>query len=128
LKRVVIVGVVLLVVVAVVYRQRLFLRDPLGKVERNGMRVDGARVFINYYNDVLIQSADGGQPYLVQRGSVPGTPAKLSCLRGMMCWTEADSAATVPLGRADYRPNLVMNSKEVTFQDGNDDGVRVVLR
>ena len=110
------------------YRQRLFLRDPLGKVERNGMRVDGARVFINYYNDVLIQSADGGQPYLVQRGSVPGTPAKLSCLRGMVCWTEADSAATVPLGRVDYRPNLMMNSKEVTFQDGNDDGVRVVLR
>jgi hypothetical protein len=128
LRKVAIVGVVLLVVVAGVYRQRLFLRDPLGTVERNGMRVDGARVFINYYNDVLIQSADGGQPYLVQRGSVPGTPAKLSCLRRMMCWTEADSAATVPLGKVAYRPNLVMNSKEVTFQDGNDDGVRVVLR
>ena len=127
LKRVLIVGVVLLVVCAVVYRQRLFLRDPLG-MERNGMRVDGPRVFINYYNDVLMQSADGGQPYLVQRGSVPGTPAKLSCLRGMMCWTEADSAATVPLGKVAYRPNLVMSSKEVTFQDGNDDGVRVVLR
>ncbi len=128
MRKVAIVGVVLLVVVAGVYRQRLFLRDPLGTVERNGMRVDGARVFINYYNDVLIQSADGGQPYLVQRGSVPGTPAKLSCLRWMMCWTEADSAATVPLGKVAYRPNLVMNSKEVTFQDGNDDGVRVVLR
>ena len=128
MKRVVIVDVVLLVVVAVVYRQRLFLRDPLGKVERNGMRVDGARVFINYYNDVLVQSAEGGQLYLVQRGSVPGTPVKLSCVRGMMCWTEADGAATVPLGRVDYRPNLVMSSKEVTFQDGNDDGVRVVLR
>jgi hypothetical protein len=34
----------------------------------------------------------------------------------------------VPLGKLDYRPNLVMSSKEVTFQDGNDDGVRVVLR
>ena len=32
-----IVGVVLLIVVVAVYRQRLFLRDPLGKVERNGM-------------------------------------------------------------------------------------------
>jgi hypothetical protein len=124
----VVVGVLLLVVIAVVYRQRLFLRDPLGKVERNGMRVEGARVFINYFNDVLIQSADGGQPYLVQRGSMPGTPVKLSCLRGIMCWTEADSAATVPLGKVDYRPNLVMSSKEVTFQDANDDGVRVVLR
>jgi hypothetical protein len=128
LKRVVIVGVVLLVVVVVVYRQRLYLRDPLGTVERNGMRVEGARVFINYYNDVLVQSADGGRPYLVQRGSVPGTPAKLSCLRGMVCWTEADIATVVPLGGADYRPNVVMGNKEVTFQDGNGDGVRVVLR
>ena len=63
LKRVVIVGVVLLVVVAVVYRQRLFLRDPLGKVERNGIRVDGASVFINYYNDVLIQNGMPGRSY-----------------------------------------------------------------
>jgi hypothetical protein len=128
LKRVVIVGVVLLVVVVAVYRQRLYLRDPLGTVERNGMRVEGARVFINYYNDALVQSADGGRPYLVQRGSVPGTPAKLSCLRGMMCWTEADIATVVPLGGVDYRPNLVMTNREVTFQDGNGDGVRVVLR
>jgi hypothetical protein len=127
LKRVVIIGVVFLVVVAVVYRHRLFLRDPLGKVERNGLRVDGASVFINYYNDVLIQNADAG-PDLVQRGSVPGTPAKLSCLRGMVCWTEADIAAVVPLSGAGYRPNVVMTNKEVTFQDGNGDGVRVVLR
>ena len=127
MKRVVIVGVMLLVVVVVVYRQRLYLRDPLGTVERNGMRVDGASVFINYYNDVLIRNEDAGS-YLVQRGSVPGTPAKLSCLRGMVCWTEADIATVAPLGGTDYRPNLVMTNREVTFQDGNGDGVRVVLR
>ena len=128
LKRVVIVGVVLLVVIVAVYRQRLFLRDPLGKVERNGIRVDGASVFINYYNDVLIQNADAGRSYVVQRGRMPGSPVKLSCLRGMMCWTDADIATVVPLGGADYRPNLVMTNREVTFRDGNDDGVRVVLR
>ena len=53
---------------------------------------------------------------------------KLSCLRGMMCWTDAGIATVVPLGGADYRPNLVMTNREVTFRDGNDDGVRVVLR
>ncbi|HEY6412270.1 MAG TPA: hypothetical protein VIX42_01200 [Edaphobacter sp.] len=128
MKRVLIVGVLFLIVVAVMYRQRLFLRDPLGKVERNGLQVNGANVFINYSNDVLIQNVDAGRPYLVQRGSVPGTPAKLSCLRGMVCWTEADVATVVPLGGAGYRPNVVMTSKEVSFQDGNDDGARVVLR
>jgi hypothetical protein len=117
-----------LILMAVMYRQRLFLRDPLGKVERNGLQVNDARVFINYYNDVLVQNADAGQTYLVQRGSVPGTPAKLSCLRGMMCWTEADIAAVVPLGGVGYVPNVVMTNKEVTFVDGSDNGLRVVLR
>jgi hypothetical protein len=41
-----------------VYRERLFLRDPLGVVERDGVKEDGARVFINYSNDVLMW--DGG--------------------------------------------------------------------
>jgi len=60
--------------------------------------------------------------------SVPGTPAKLTCLRGMMCWTEANIAAVAPLGSVGYRPNLVMTNKEVSFRDGNDNGLRVVLR
>ena len=127
LKRILIVLTVLLIVVVVVYRQRLFLRDPLGKVERNGVRVDGAGVFINYYNDVLIRNSDGGF-YLVQKGSAPGTPMKLTCLQGMMCWTEADVAKVTPLGGVGYQPNVVMSDKEVSFQDGAGDGVRVVLR
>lgn len=126
LKRILIVLMVLVIVVAVVYRQRLFLRDPLAKVELNGIGVDGASVFINYDNDVLIRGVDAG-PYLVQRGSVPGTPAKLNCLRGMVCWTEAD-VAVVPLGGVRYQPNVVMTSREVTFLDGVGDGMRVVLR
>ena len=128
MKRVAIIGVLLLIVMAVVYRQRLFLRDPLGAVERNGLRVDGASVYINYYNEVLIRNAEGEQSWLVQRDSVPGTPAKLTCLRGMMCWTEANIAAVAPLGSVGYRPNLVMTNKEVSFRDGNDNGLRVVLR
>ena len=127
LKRIMIVFTVLLIVVVVVYRQRLFLRDPLGKVERNGVRVDDAGVFINYYNELLIRNSDGGF-YLVQKGSAPGTPMKLTCLQGMVCWTEADIAKVVPLGGVGYQPNVVMSDREVSFQDGAGDGVRVVLR
>ena len=43
-----------LIVFAVVYRQRLFLRDPLGSVTRDGVKEDGAQVFINWSNDVLL--------------------------------------------------------------------------
>ena len=126
-KKILIVLTVLLIVIVAVYRQRLFLRDPLGKVELNGIGVDGASVFINYYNDVLIRNSDGGF-YLVQRGSVPGTPVKLTCLQGMVCWTEADIAKVAPLGGVGYQPNVVMSDKEVSFKNGEGDGVRVVLR
>jgi hypothetical protein len=128
LKRILIVLTVLLIVIVVVYRQRLFLRDPLGKVELNGIGVEGASVFINYYNEVLIRGMDDAGTYLVQRGGVPGTPAKLNCVQGMVCWTEADIAKVAPLGGVGYQPNLVMSDKEVSFQNGEGDGVRVVLR
>jgi hypothetical protein len=119
--------VMLLVLLLVVYRQRIFLRDPLGKVERNGIRVQGASVFINYSNDVLVNDVDAAQHYLVQHESVPGTPKKLNCLRGMICWTEADMATVLPLGGAGYRPEVAMSNREVSFRDGAGEGVRVVL-
>lgn len=128
MKKLLTVVVVLLVIVVGIYRQRIFLRDPLGKVERNGIRVDGAKVFINYSNDVLVEDAGGASRYVVQRGSVPGVPKKLSCLRGMMCWTEADIAEVEPLGGAGYRPDVVMTNKDVSFKDGAGDGVRVKIR
>jgi hypothetical protein len=40
-KKLLVLCLVALVVVAVVHRQRIFLRDPLGKVERNGVRLEG---------------------------------------------------------------------------------------
>jgi hypothetical protein len=127
-KKLLVLCLVALVVVAVVYRQRIFLRDPLGKVERNGVRLEGANVFINYYNEVLIEVPNLAQRYLVQRGSVPGTPKNLSCLRGVMCWTDADVATVAPLGGAGYRPDVVMTSTDVSFKDGAGEGMRVELR
>jgi hypothetical protein len=87
-----------------------------------------ANVFINYYNEVLIEDPNLAQRYLVQRGSVPGTPKNLSCLRGVMCWTDADVATVAPLGGAGYRPDVVMTSTDVSFKDGAGEGMRVELR
>ena len=41
MKKILIVGVVVLAVLLTVFRQRVFLRDPLGKVERDGVAVAG---------------------------------------------------------------------------------------
>ena len=104
------------------YRQRLFLRDPLGVVERVGVKQDGARVFINYSNDVLVQ--DGGRWVLVQgwRG-VPGVPVRLNCVQGLACMTEADHAEVNPAGT-----KVEMSDRVVTFVDGEGGAVKVMLR
>ncbi len=122
--------VVVFVVLVAVYRQRLYLRDPLGKVERAGVRQEGEKVFINYENDVLLQAPEGTQSILVQgRGAVPGMPEHLFCVRELMCLTDADTAAVLPLGGAGASRQVpVMTSEEVHFNDANGVGVAVQLR
>jgi hypothetical protein len=105
-----------------VYRQRLFLRDPLGEVDRGGVKQEEARVFINYSNDVLVQ--DGGRWILVQGWSgAAGTPARLNCVQGLACMTEAEHAEVTPAGT-----KVEMSNRMVSFVDGEGHAVRVTLR
>jgi len=80
LRKILVFAVLLLIVVVAVFRERIFLRDPLGKVERNGVAVDGARLFINFSNDVLVEESGTERRYLVQGWSgVPGVPQMRRC-------------------------------------------------
>jgi hypothetical protein len=129
LKRILIVGTLLLVVFVAVFRQRMFVRDPLGKVERDGVAQDGTRLYINYSNDVLVEDSARHQFILVQGWSVrPGVPQHLFCLTGMVCWTDADKAAVFPVEGVGGRTPAVMNAKEVSFVDESGAKVRVGLR
>jgi hypothetical protein len=120
---------VLLIIFVAVFRQRIFLRDPLGKVERNGIRQDGMRVFINYSNDVLLEDTARSNRYLVEGWSkAPGVPKHLACLTGLACWTEANETEVYPLGNAPNQAGAVMTSKEVTFEDETGAAIRVELR
>jgi hypothetical protein len=128
-KRLFVLVVLAFVVLLAINRQRVFLRDPLGKVQRNGVVVDGARVYINYSNDILVEETGEQRTYMVQNwNKLPGVPKELNCLRGMMCWTNADHAQMVPLGGASYSPNTTMTDKLVTFNDGYGSGISVTLR
>jgi hypothetical protein len=60
LRKILVVGALLLAVLLVVFRQRVYVRDPLAEVERNGVAQDGARVFFNYSNDVLMEEQVSG--------------------------------------------------------------------
>jgi hypothetical protein len=129
LKRILIVGTLLLVVFVAVFRQRIFVRDPLGKVERNGVPQDGTRLYINYSNDVLVEDSAQHQFVLVQGwNALPGVPQHLFCLTGMVCWTDADRAAVFPVEGVGGKTPAVMSAKEVTFVDPSGARVRVGLR
>lgn len=129
MKRILIVGILLLVVFVAVFRQRIFVRDPLGKVERNGVAQDGTRLYINYSNEVLVEDAARHQFVLVQGWSaLPGVPQHLFCLTGLMCWTDADRAAVFSVEGMGGRTPAVMSAKEVMFVDESGARVKVALR
>lgn len=125
------------VVFVVVYRQRIFLRDPIATVTRDGVKMGNVQVMINYTNDVLLQ--DGSKPgrrlYLVQNwnkeAEVPAAPLK--CIYGMACMTDADqaSATKLEIGTRGRRPafeGVTMTNKRVEFVDEDGALVAVVLR
>ena len=126
-----------LIVFVVIYRQRIFLRDPLATVTRDGAKVSDVAVMINYSNDVLLQDASANKHrlYLVQnwnkQAEVP--TAALTCIQGLACMTDADQAtatAIVP-GSRGSRPaweGVTMTNRFVEFVDEDGDLVRVVLR
>ena len=129
--------VIAFVVFLVIYRQRIFLRDPLGKVTRDGVAVDGTQVMINYPNDVLLldKSAGRNRIYLVQHWNLTlGTPTvPVKCMQGVACMTDADQAteAKVAAGSRGRRPafeGVTMTDRRVEFVDEDGALVEVVLR
>ena len=129
MKKVTILLFLVFMAVVIVNRRRLYIRDPLGSVERNGVRVEGARVFINFANDVLVEEPGREARYMVQHWNMlPGVPKWLSCVRWMACWTEGNQAELVPLGGAGYHPRVEMSNREVSFADGSGVPVKVTLR
>ena len=112
----------------VVYRDRLYLRDPLGRLERDGRRVEDARVFINYSNDVLVQEKQGTRMFVVQNWSHAATvPAGLTCVQGMLCLTPADRVVDAQ-SEGGAQTTAVMSSREASYTDAAGSRVRVVIR
>jgi len=85
--------VVTLLVFAAYNRNRLYVRDPLGSITRNGAKEPGAQVFINFSNDALLEN-DNSPAYilLVQHNNHAGSPIEMHCLHWLLCMTNADAA------------------------------------
>lgn len=126
MRKLVLFAVLALIVVAILYHARLFIRDPLGRVERNGIPDPDARVYVNYWNDVLVQQQGGRHMFVVQHSNkLPGEPASLTCIQGLLCLTPSDQA--VP-GTADASNQAQMSDREVSFTDPLGDHIDVQIR
>ncbi len=126
MRRLILLLLLALVAALALLRLRVYVRDPLARVERAGAPVPGAEVYINFANDVLLQQAGSLGTVLVQgRGAVPGVPEHLACLRGLVCLTDADTAAVQPLESG--RPQMPgMSASRVSFAGA--DGVQTAVQ
>jgi hypothetical protein len=121
----------LLIVLAVVYRERLYVRDPLGSVTRDGVHEDGAQVYINWSSDVLLENdaPPNHQPLtltLIQHARPIGLPRQMHCLHWLLCLTDADNATLVAPDPGAYIES--MTNRQVTFHDYNGREAVVTLR
>ena len=120
-------GLVLLAAFAYVNRQRLFLRDPLASVMRNGVAETGAQVFINASNDVLLEN-DHAPMYLnvIQSGKPVSAPESLQCIHYLLCFLEdkpVPPELLLPGAKVE-----TMTAKEVRFRDSEGRAVQIKLR
>lgn len=126
-----------LIVFIAIYRQRVFLRDPLATVSRDGHTQGDVKVMINYNNDILMDdsSATPRRVYLVEGWN--RTPVFLAgsikCINGVACMTEADHATGTPVphgsrGHGPAQDCATMTNKQVDFIDEDSAVVKVTLR
>jgi hypothetical protein len=125
------------VVFVVIYRQRIFLWDPLATVARDGVKRGGVRVMINYSNDVLVddKSTDARRLYLVQHWNQVAqySTGPLKCIQFLACMTDAEHATgekLTPGARGKRVPfdGVTMTNKQVEFWDESGALVSISLR
>ena len=123
------IGVVLLLAVVFVIwsRQRMYVRDPLGSVVRDGVKEHGAQIYINYSNDVLLENFNAPMYVtVVQHGEHVGTPAVVHCIAFVVCLLDADVATLLDAGGGAKVTS--MSGKTVEVREANGQDIVITLR
>ena len=137
MKKLLLLLAVALVVFVVVYRQRIYVWDPLATVSRDGVKQGGVRVMINYSNDILMD--DGSTTirriYIVQQWNKAAQffTGPLRCIEYLACMTDADQATGDKVepgsrGRREPFEGVTMTNKRIEFVDEHGNLVEVLLR
>lgn len=128
MRRLLLLITLVLIVLIAVYRDRLYLRDPLGKLVRDGVSQTDARVFINFENDILVQEKGGTEMFAVQHwNQLETVPANLTCIQGLLCLAPADRLIDTA-GTTISRKPAEMSDRAVEFIDENGRRVQVTIR
>jgi hypothetical protein len=133
-KTILIAAFLIAMVYILVNRERIYLRDPIATVYRNGEEQSGVQVYMNYSDNILLEQDSGPNPYrilLQDWNPAPGTPFDLRRIRWMACMTTTERAPTMPLlftGKGKYNPNLNMTDRESSFTDPAGARIRITLR
>lgn len=105
-------------------RERIFWRDPMGSVVRNGAKEPGAQVYENYAGDAMIENDNPPMYFDVLVHGLPvSAPTSLKCIHYLIC---------LAAGRQELQtfaiPGAAMESmtaREIRFRDG--DGRQTVV-
>ena len=126
-----------LIIFVVIYRQRIYVWDPIATVTRDGVKQGSVRVMINYSNDVLMddKSTNARRIYLVQNWNkvAQSSTGPLKCIQFLACMTDAEQASgdkVTPGSRGKREPfeGVTMTNKRVEFVDEAGALVTVSLR
>ena len=125
-----------LVVFVILYRQQIYVWDPIANVSRDGVKQGSVRVMINYSNDILADdnSTTTRRIYLVQHWDMAAKFAtgQLRCIQYLACMTNAEQATGEKLvpgsrGKRDPYEGVTMTTRRIKFVDEHGALVEVAL-
>lgn len=127
MRRWLLLAVLVAVAFAVVERNRLFLRDPLGSVTRDGVREAGAQVYINFRNEILIENDHAPMYFNVLLGGHPvSAPETMKCIHYIACLLSGDDLPQTTAVPGAHM--LSMDPRQASFRDGEGRQVHITLR
>lgn len=136
MKKIFVLLAVALIVFVVIYRQQIYVWDPLATVSRDALKQGSVRVMINYSNDILMDdnSTTTRNIYLVQHWNMAAQFAtgQLRCIEYLACMTDAEQATGEKLvpgsrGKREAYEGVTMTTKRIKFVDEHGALVEVVL-
>jgi hypothetical protein len=123
-KRWVFLALLVLLMLAFVYRQQIYVRDFRGSVVRGGVPEQGTQVFFNLTDDVLLEN-DNPPMYvtLLQHDQPVRAPVQLNCLHFFVCFIAKGGA--VLTDSDDGARLLQMTGDGAAYRDDNGKIVQV---